>query len=53
MNPSMTIWPVCLLAASYDQVVDVLENNLPESLAEKDYKAIFGENAKRFYKLKI
>ncbi|MDQ6423604.1 amidohydrolase family protein [Paenibacillus sp. LHD-117] len=44
-------WPVCLLAASYDEVVDVLEKSLPESWSEYDRERLFGENAKKFYKL--
>jgi L-fuconolactonase len=44
-------WPVCLLAADYDQVVDVLERALPQSWAERERAQLFGLNAKRFYKL--
>lgn len=44
-------WPVCLLAASYDQVVDVLEQALPPSWGEKERERLFGANAKEFYKL--
>lgn len=43
-------WPVCLLAASYDQVVDVLSESLPESWSEADRERLFGLNAKEFYK---
>lgn len=44
-------WPVCLLAASYDQVVQVLEQGLPESLSDQDKEALFGGNALKFYRL--
>ncbi|UVI28517.1 amidohydrolase family protein [Paenibacillus spongiae] len=44
-------WPVCLLAASYDQVVDILEQALPDSLSAEDRAKLFGLNAKKFYKL--
>jgi L-fuconolactonase len=44
-------WPVCLLAASYGQVVEILEAGLPEGLSEAAQKAIFGHNALHFYKL--
>ncbi|CAG7626298.1 hypothetical protein PAESOLCIP111_02815 [Paenibacillus solanacearum] len=44
-------WPVCLLAASYDQVVDVFAQALPEELSEADKANIYGGNALRFYKL--
>ncbi|UUZ93775.1 amidohydrolase family protein [Paenibacillus sp. P25] len=44
-------WPVCLLAADYDQVVSLLEEALPEGLDETARANIFGLNAVRFYKL--
>ena len=44
-------WPVCLLAASYDQVVDVLEQSLPDSWGEQERERLYGGNAKEFYKL--
>lgn len=44
-------WPVCLLAASYDQVMDVLLQALPEAWTEVERKRLFGLNAKEFYKL--
>ncbi|MFD1953903.1 amidohydrolase family protein [Paenibacillus thailandensis] len=44
-------WPVCLLAASYSQVFDVLERALPDSLAEEELEAIYGGNAARFYRI--
>lgn len=44
-------WPVCLLAADYDQVMDVLINALPPSWGDYERSRLFGENAKEFYKL--
>jgi L-fuconolactonase len=44
-------WPVCLLAASYDQVVDALVQALPDSWGERERERLFGLNAKEFYKL--
>jgi L-fuconolactonase len=42
---------VCLLAASYDQTVSILLNNLPEALTERELDDVFGKNATRFYQL--
>lgn len=44
-------WPVCLLAASYDEVYELLRKTLPVELTEADKAKIFGENALEFYKL--
>ncbi|WP_341279520.1 amidohydrolase family protein [Paenibacillus sp. FSL H8-0537] len=44
-------WPVCLLAAGYDEVVDVLEQALPASWGDAERSKLFGLNAKEFYKL--
>ncbi|WP_181956710.1 amidohydrolase family protein [Paenibacillus piri] len=44
-------WPVCLLAASYDQVVRTLDEALPKTWGEREKAALFGGNALRFYKL--
>lgn len=44
-------WPVCLLAASYDEVVDVLESALPDSWGDREKAKLFGLNAKEFYRL--
>lgn len=44
-------WPVCLLAATYDQVVDIVEQALPASWGERERNRLFGLNAKKFYKL--
>lgn len=44
-------WPVCLLAASYDEVVELLESAIPSDWTEEDTVKLFGENAMNFYKL--
>jgi L-fuconolactonase len=44
-------WPVCLVAASYAQVVKIVEEYVDEN-ATAAKKKIFGENAARFYRLK-
>lgn len=44
-------WPVCLLAGTYDQVVDALQIILQPHLNEQREAAVFGGNAARFYKL--
>jgi L-fuconolactonase len=46
-------WPVCLLAASYSQVLDVLRGALPDSLTEEELEAIYGGNAAKFYRVGI
>ncbi|MGG1553798.1 amidohydrolase family protein [Paenibacillus ferrarius] len=45
-------WPVCLLAADYDQVVEILVNAIPGQWGEAERELLFGGNAERFYKLK-
>lgn len=44
-------WPVCLLAATYDEVVDILREALQDRLPPEMTEAVFGANAARFYKL--
>lgn len=44
-------WPVCLLAATYDEVIEIFTTHLPENLSEDEKKAVFGTNAMKFYKL--
>lgn len=44
-------WPVCLLAASYDQVIDALNEILAATLDQAHEGKLFGLNAARFYKL--
>jgi L-fuconolactonase len=45
-------WPVCLLAASYQQVVDALRYAVSD-LNQVDRDAVFGGNAIRVYRLKV
>lgn len=44
-------WPVCNLSGSYDDVMNCILKNLSDYTNEKELSLIFGENAKRFYKL--
>lgn len=44
-------WPVCLLAGTYDDVVETLSSLLAPHLDEASEAAVFGENAARFYRL--
>lgn len=44
-------WPVCLLAAEFDEVVGVLERAIPQTYGERERAALFGDNAAIFYKL--
>jgi L-fuconolactonase len=44
-------WPVCLLAASYSQVVEALEQSLPPNWSAELREDLFGGNAAAFYKL--
>lgn len=44
-------WPVCLLAAGYDEVVDVLERALPDTWGAAEREKLYGQNAKAFYRL--
>jgi L-fuconolactonase len=46
-------WPVCLCAGSYDQVVGALQEVLASNLSEENEAKLFGENALRFYKLRV
>jgi L-fuconolactonase len=46
-------WPVCLLAASYDEVVQILEQGLTEAINEQEKEALFGGNAVKFYRLEL
>jgi L-fuconolactonase len=43
-------WPVCLLAARYEQVLD-LAGELLASLSDSERRLVFGENAVRLYGL--
>lgn len=44
-------WPVCLLAASYEEVVSILTTNLPDNYSVDALSKLFGENARNFYQL--
>ncbi|WP_018932196.1 amidohydrolase family protein [Gracilibacillus lacisalsi] len=44
-------WPVCLLAAGYNQVYRLLNDALPQEVTKVDKELIFGQNAIDFYKL--
>jgi L-fuconolactonase len=46
-------WPVCLLAGSYDQVVQALVEVLEPRMDAKSEGKLFGTNAVDFYKLKF
>jgi L-fuconolactonase len=43
-------WPVCLLAGSYERVIDALTRNV-ERLGSSEQKQVFGATAERFYQL--
>ena len=45
-------WPVCLLAATYDQVIDALKDGL-DGLDAAGRDAVFGGNAIRLYGLNV
>ncbi|WP_163538199.1 amidohydrolase family protein [Gracilibacillus sp. YIM 98692] len=45
-------WPVCLLAASYDDVYHLLNDTLPSYVSKEAREWVFGKNAIDFYKLK-
>ncbi|GLG02807.1 amidohydrolase [Alicyclobacillus hesperidum subsp. aegles] len=42
-------WPVCLTAASYEQVIDIINSNIPNDFLQD---GLWGENARRFYGIK-
>ncbi|MEK3890081.1 amidohydrolase family protein [Bacillus sp. FSL K6-3431] len=44
-------WPVCLLAAQYSEVMEIVESNLPKKMTVEDSKLLFGKNAQMFYRL--
>jgi L-fuconolactonase len=43
-------WPVCLLAASYEEVVGIVEDHF-SAYSKDEHQNIFAGNATRFYKL--
>lgn len=46
-------WPVCLLAGSYDRTIGALETVLNPHLDPASLQGVYGDNAARFYKLKV
>ncbi|MEK4007779.1 amidohydrolase family protein [Paenibacillus sp. FSL H3-0333] len=44
-------WPVCLMAATYEEVVGILRTALQGRLSTEEMEPVFGANAVRFYKL--
>ena len=44
-------WPVCLLAASYDEVINNVHYALPLNWDDESEAALFGKNALTFYKI--
>ena len=44
-------WPVCLLAASYEEVMTTTRALVTSSLGSAAEPAVFGDNAARFYRL--
>ncbi len=44
-------WPVCLLAGSYDQICDLVQNSLAELLSPSELSLVMGGNAYRVYHL--
>ncbi|ANE51397.1 amidohydrolase family protein [Flavisolibacter tropicus] len=45
-----TDWPVCLVAASYKQTVDIVQDYFA-AFTEEEQQKVFGKNAVRFYNL--
>ncbi len=43
-------WPVCLLAAEYEEVIGLVEE-FADGLSQTEYDAIMGKTAKKFYNL--
>jgi len=44
-------WPVCLLAADYDDCLELVRKSLPAEWGNAELARLFGGNAKEFYKL--
>ncbi len=44
-------WPVCLTAGSYEDVIKIIRDNLPDDLTKEEINDLFSENAKLFYRL--
>jgi L-fuconolactonase len=45
-------WPICMLAASYSQCIEILDNYMA-CLSKNEQNLIWGENAINFYNLKV
>jgi L-fuconolactonase len=45
-------WPVCLVASSYGRTLDVIRSYV-QNLSEPERGAVLGENARRFWRLKM
>jgi L-fuconolactonase len=45
-------WPVCLFAATYDEVIGLFDYCLGTNWNEDEKAAAYGNNATQFYKLK-
>jgi len=43
-------WPVCLVAASYSQMFQIVKDYFA-SFSQQEQSLFFGENATKFYKL--
>ena len=43
-------WPVCLLAADYDEVIGIIDDFL-QGLSNEEYENVMGKTAARFYQL--
>jgi L-fuconolactonase len=43
-------WPVCTVAAEYEQVVDIVRGYM-QQLSQDEQAAVFGETARKFYGL--
>lgn len=46
-------WPVCLLAASYDEVMKIVEHALPSTWDTQARERLLGLNAAEFYNIKV
>lgn len=46
-------WPVCLLAGSYDRVIEALREIVSPRLDEVAERKLFGDNAVQFYRLNL
>ena len=48
-----SVWPVCLLAASYEEVLDMARSMVITRLGSVAEQAVFRNNAADFYRLEI